>query len=132
MVQVERLNKRYEKEPLRLFEETQQLYRKNGIRFMTPGSFASAAIQIPLLGALFSAVRTGLGARVRFLWIADLSRVDGLLLILVTSLAGFAAAFEIRLEPSRYDPAEQEEAARLRAFKYLDARWTLEGRIRSS
>jgi len=90
--QLERLNKRYEKEPLRLFEETQQLYRKNGIRFMTPGSFASAAIQIPLLGALFSAVRTGLGARVRFLWIADLSRVDGLLLILVTSLAGFAAA----------------------------------------
>src|SRR5207247_9290738 len=87
---LERLNKRYEKEPLRLFEETQQLYRKNGIRFMTPGSFASATIQIPLLGALFSAVRTGLGARVRFLWIADLSRVDALLVILVAPLAGFA------------------------------------------
>ncbi len=90
--QLERLNKRYEKEPLRLLEETQALYRKNGIRSITPGSFASAAIQIPLLGALFSAVRSGLGARVGFLWIADLSRVDAVLLSLVVGLTGFAGA----------------------------------------
>ena len=42
-----------------------------------------------------------------------------------------AELFEIGFEPSPYDPAEQEETARLRAFKYLDAQWTLEGRMRS-
>lgn len=89
--QLERLRKRYQSDPRRLVAETQALYRQYGIRLMSGSSLASAAIQLPLLGALFSAVRTGLGVRTRFLWIADLSRVDGILVLLVTALAGFAA-----------------------------------------
>lgn len=89
--QLERLKQRYKADPQRLLSETQILYRKHGIRLMTGSSLASAAIQIPLLGALFAAVRGGLGARVRFLWVADLSRVDGLLVVLVTGLAAGAA-----------------------------------------
>jgi YidC/Oxa1 family membrane protein insertase len=89
--QLERLRKRYQSDPRRLVAETQALYKQHGIRLMSGSSLASAAIQLPLLGALFSAVRTGLGARTRFLWIADLSRVDGILVLLVTALAGFAA-----------------------------------------
>jgi membrane protein insertase Oxa1/YidC/SpoIIIJ len=85
------LRKRYQSDPRRLVAETQALYKQHGIRLMSGSSLASAAIQLPLLGALFSAVRTGLGARTRFLWIADLSRVDGILVLLVTALAGFAA-----------------------------------------
>lgn len=45
-----------------------------------------------MLGGLFSAVRTGLGARVRFLWIADLARPDALLITAVTLLTAGAMA----------------------------------------
>lgn len=88
---LERLKQRYKSDPQRFVAETQILYRKHGIRLMTGSSLASMAIQIPLLGALFSAVRSGLGVRVRFLWVTDLSRADGLLVLLVTGLAAGAA-----------------------------------------
>ena len=89
---VEALKKRYSADPQRLFAETQALYAAHGVRLLSFGSLGSIAIQLPLLGALFSAVRTGLGERIRFSWIADLSRADALLALLVTSLTGFAAA----------------------------------------
>src|SRR5207247_1247864 len=72
----------------RLFAETHALYRANGVRFMNRSGFASLAIQIPLLGALFGAVRKGLGDRVRFLWIADLSHADIALALVVAILSG--------------------------------------------
>ena len=90
--QLEALKKRHRDNPQRLVAETRALYARNGVRLFTWGSISSLAIQLPLLGALFSAVRSGLGERIRFLWIADLSRSDGLLVLLVTSLAGLAAA----------------------------------------
>jgi YidC/Oxa1 family membrane protein insertase len=89
---LERLKRRYDSDPKRLFEETQQLYRKHGVQLLSGRGLLAAAIQLPLLGALFSAVRTGLGTRVRFLWITDLSRVDALLVVLVTGLAGISAS----------------------------------------
>jgi YidC/Oxa1 family membrane protein insertase len=88
---LERLKKRYRTDPRRYVAETQALYREHDIRLVSGSSLASAIIQIPMLGALFSAVRTGLGARVRYLWISDLSRVDALLVIIVTGLAALAA-----------------------------------------
>lgn len=88
---LERLRRRYQSDPRRLAVETQALYREHGVRLMTGSSVASAAIQLPLLGALFSAVRTGLGVRTRFLWIADLSRGDALLVLVVAGLTGFAS-----------------------------------------
>jgi membrane protein insertase Oxa1/YidC/SpoIIIJ len=48
-------------------------------------------IQMPLLGGLFAAVRGGLGARVRFLWIADLTRFDAILVGIAVALAGVAS-----------------------------------------
>jgi len=90
--QLERLQKRYANDPKRLWTETQALHRANGIQMFTAGSLVSQFIQLPLIGALFSAVRNGLGARVRFLWIADLSRVDAILLVLVAGVAGVSAS----------------------------------------
>ena len=55
--QLERLKQRYKADPQRLISETQALYSKHGIRMMTGGSFASAAIQLPLLGALFAGLK---------------------------------------------------------------------------
>ena len=90
--ELERLKQRHARDPRRLMEETRALYLRNGIRVAAPAALLSMALQIPLLGALFSAVRTGLGTRVRFGWIADLSRGDAMLVILVSTLAGMAAA----------------------------------------
>lgn len=90
--QLERLQKRFKEDPQQLWTETQALHRAHGIKLVSGSSLASMAIQLPLIGALFTAVRTGLGARVRFLWIADLSRVDAFLVVLVASLAGVGAA----------------------------------------
>jgi lipoate-protein ligase A len=45
-------------------------------------------------------------------------------------LVGFREAVGLELEPCALGPEEAEEAERLRATKYLDARWTLEGRLR--
>jgi YidC/Oxa1 family membrane protein insertase len=102
--QLERLKQRYQADPRRLWTETQALYRKHDIRLMSGSALISAGIQLPLLGALFSAVRSGLGDRVRFLWIIDLSRVDALLVAVATSLAGFAAAFAAAVPASPAAP----------------------------
>jgi YidC/Oxa1 family membrane protein insertase len=90
--QLERLKKRYESDPVQLMTRTKALYRENDIQLLPGSSMVSAAIQLPLFGGLFAAVREGLGARVRFLWIADISRVDALLITMVVGLTGFATA----------------------------------------
>jgi len=46
-------------------------------------------------------------------------------------IRGFASAFGSGFEPGALDARESEESATLRASKYLDALWTLEGRIRA-
>ena len=89
--QLDRIQRRYGQDPRRLIGETQALYRKHDVQLLGPSGFASFAVQMPLLGALFAAVRNGLGARVRFAWIADLGRPDAVLTGLVVGLAGVAA-----------------------------------------
>ena len=84
---VEALQRRHGHDPARLLRETQALYRANGIRLLTPIRLVGTLIQIPLLGGLFAAVRAGLGARVRFLWIRNLAAPDVPLTALVTMLA---------------------------------------------
>jgi len=90
--QIERLNARYAKNPLELMTETQRLYRQHGIEPLGRAGLVSILIQGPLLGALYTAVRTGLGAGVRFLWIENLSRANGLLLLLVAGASALAAS----------------------------------------
>jgi YidC/Oxa1 family membrane protein insertase len=90
--QLEQLKRRYASDQRRLLEETMALQRANGVRLVGPATFAAMAIQLPLLGGLFAAVRSGLGARVRFLWIADLSRVDMILLLAASALSGVTAS----------------------------------------
>jgi YidC/Oxa1 family membrane protein insertase len=87
-----RIRKRHANDPGRVLVETQDLYREHGIRAFTPGSVASMAVQMPLLGGLYSAVRSGLGSRVRFLWVSDLARPDSLLIALAVALSAGAAS----------------------------------------
>jgi YidC/Oxa1 family membrane protein insertase len=87
---LEALSRRHANNPGRLLRETRALHAANGIRIMSPAGLVGLLVQLPMLGGLFAAVRSGLGGRVRFLWVTDLSRPDGLLVAVVTILAGVA------------------------------------------
>lgn len=86
--QLERLQKRYAKDPRRLAVETLALHRKHGVRMFDPLMWVSGAVQLPLFGGLYAAVRAGLGAGKRFLWIADLGRPDGWIALGAAALVG--------------------------------------------
>jgi len=87
--ELEALQRRYANDPLRVMRETRALQSKHGIRPLTPSGLVGMAIQLPVLGGLFAAVRTGLGAKVRFLWVSDLARPDGVLLLIATALTAW-------------------------------------------
>jgi YidC/Oxa1 family membrane protein insertase len=90
--EIEALQRRHANDPLRLLRETRTLQAKHGIKLMTPSSFVGMAVQFPVLGGLFAAVRSGLGAKVRFLWIADLARPDGALLLGIVALTAWGVS----------------------------------------
>ena len=85
--ELDALQLRFARNPGRLYREISALHAKHDIRVFTPFGAVGAAIQLPLLGALFSAVRNGLGAKVRFLWVPDLARPDGVLVLIVAAVA---------------------------------------------
>ncbi|HYV95825.1 MAG TPA: YidC/Oxa1 family membrane protein insertase [Gemmatimonadaceae bacterium] len=86
------IRKRWAKDPRRLMEETQRIYAANGIRMLDPRSLLAVAAQWPLFAGLFSAVRRGLGAKIRFLWIADLATPNALLVAVIAGVSALAAA----------------------------------------
>jgi YidC/Oxa1 family membrane protein insertase len=90
--ELEALQRRYASDPQRLFLETRALHAKHGINLVRPSSFVGLAVRFPVLGGLFAAVRNGLGAKVRFLWIADLARADGALLLGIAALTAMAVS----------------------------------------
>lgn len=89
--EIDRLQQRYRANPARLFQEIRTLHRERGVK-TSPVALAATMVQVPLVSALFTAVRRGLGHRIRFLWIADLSHVDVLLVVGISALAGMVAA----------------------------------------
>ena len=90
-VRLEGLKQRHAKDPVRLMQETQALHRDHGIRAIDPSSAGAMIVQAPLMAALFSAVRSGLGQRVRFAWIADLARPSLGLVVIVAGLSALGA-----------------------------------------
>src|SRR4051812_22367293 len=88
--ELEALQRRYANDPGRLLRETRAIHAKHGISLLTPSGLVGMAIQFPVLGGLFAAVRTGLGATVRFLWVGDLARPDGALLLIATALTAWS------------------------------------------
>jgi YidC/Oxa1 family membrane protein insertase len=88
--EIDALQERYTNDPARVMRETQAVYAKHGIRPLSAEGIAGFAIQAPLFSAFFAALRTGLGARARFLWVADLARPDGWLIAIVSLLTAGA------------------------------------------
>ena len=90
--QLEVLQRRHAADPAQLMRETHALYAANGVRIVSVGGFVGLLVQMPLLSALFGAVRSGLGAQVPFLWVSNLARPDALLVGVVTLLGGAVVA----------------------------------------
>jgi YidC/Oxa1 family membrane protein insertase len=90
--QIDALRKRFANDPRRLMQETQALYASNGVKMMSPSSLIGIAIQLPVLSGLFAAVRKGLGAKVRFLWVPDLARPESLMILGVTALTAWGTS----------------------------------------
>lgn len=87
--QLDALQRRYADDPGRLWTEVRALHKQHGIALFTPSGFVGLAVQLPLLSGLFAAVRTGLGAKVRYLWVADLARPDRTLALGVAALTAW-------------------------------------------
>ena len=87
--EIDAIQRRYATDPAGLMREMRALHARHGIKLMTPSGFIGLAIQMPVLSGLFSAVRSGLGAKVRFLWIGDLARPDGALLLGIAALSAW-------------------------------------------
>jgi YidC/Oxa1 family membrane protein insertase len=90
--ELDALQRRYATDALALLRATRELHAKHGIKLVTPSSFVGMAVQFPVLGGLFAAVRNGLGAKVRFLWIADLARPNGALLLGIAALTAWGVS----------------------------------------
>ena len=73
-------------------QETRAVYAEHGISLMDPSNIIGIAIQIPVLSGLFAAVRKGLGAKVRFLWVPDLARPESLMILGVTALTAWGTS----------------------------------------
>jgi YidC/Oxa1 family membrane protein insertase len=90
--QLDALRKRFASDPRRLMQETRAVYAEHGITLMDPSNIIGIAIQIPVLSGLFAAVRKGLGAKVRFLWVPDLARPESLMILGVTALTAWGTS----------------------------------------
>ncbi|MCC6397748.1 MAG: membrane protein insertase YidC [Bacteroidetes bacterium] len=97
--EIDRLKARYKSNPQRLTQETLKLYRRRGYSPLGGGVFLGVLIQLPILTALYSVIRNGIGLGTRFLWIADLARPDVLLTLAVGALTLVASATSPSLLP---------------------------------
>jgi YidC/Oxa1 family membrane protein insertase len=92
---LDELQQRHATDPVALYHATRAAHRAAGYRPFTVAGFLGVLVQWPLMAALFGAIRKGLGARVGFLWVADLARQDRWLVATVALLAAGGSAMLI-------------------------------------
>jgi YidC/Oxa1 family membrane protein insertase len=94
--ELESLRITYKDNARRLAEETQRVMRREGVSPFSLGGCLGALAQVPILVALYSAVRQAATVGGRFWWIRNLAKPDWLLAVVATAFtvaatpAGFA------------------------------------------
>lgn len=88
--ELERLQKRYANDPAALWRETAKFYQVRGVKQVDPAGLWGGLAQVPVFAALYQSLRNGLGASVRFLWIADTSLPNLLLNVSIAGLTAFS------------------------------------------
>ena len=71
--QLDALQQRHRDDPLELLRRSEALKQRHGIKPVDPAALWGSLAPLPVLAGLFSALRQGIGAGVRFVWIRDLS-----------------------------------------------------------
>jgi YidC/Oxa1 family membrane protein insertase len=89
--ELDRLNKRYAKDPEALWRAMSRLYRRRGVKPFDSAGLLGGLAQAPIFAALYSTLRRGVGAGIRFLWIGDTSLPNLLLTLSVAALTGLLA-----------------------------------------
>jgi len=103
--QLDALKARFAGKPGELAAQTAALYRENDISALPKGMLLTTLIQVPLGAALYQAVRTGLTAGSRFLWLTDLTRPDFALTAIVGLLAALGVGLTGATQPAGAAPA---------------------------
>jgi YidC/Oxa1 family membrane protein insertase len=84
--EVERLQRRYAKDPSAMWRETAAFYRRRGVKQVDMAGILGGLAQAPVFIALYSVLRRGLGSGIRFLWIADSAVPNAILTVIVAGL----------------------------------------------
>ena len=92
--ELERIQRRFRKQPERLMEESGKLFAAHGARPVDGSGLLGGLVQAPVALGLFSAVRKSLSGSGGFLWIVDLARPDALLAVLAAALTWLTATLQ--------------------------------------
>jgi len=99
------IREKHRKDQHRIAQETAALYQANGIQLVNSGSLVGLALQTPIFLGLFEAIRRGLAAGGRFLWVRDLGVPDGLLAFGCAVVTAWSSALAPNLPDSQRVPA---------------------------
>lgn len=87
---IHKLRARYRSDPHRLRIEIVRLYRRHGYSPMDMSGLLGGFVQLPIVAGLYAAIKRGLAAGGRFLWISNLAQPDAILALLIGVLIYFA------------------------------------------
>ncbi len=99
--ELERLRQRHRDDPAALLRATAALHRRRGVKQFDSTGLFGGLVQLPIFGALYSALRSGMGAGVRFLGIADLASSSALLGLIAAVLVAIGVALSPPADPTR-------------------------------
>jgi YidC/Oxa1 family membrane protein insertase len=103
--QLDALKACYASKPGELALQTATLYKENDITALPKGTLLTMLVQVPLGAAIYQAVRTGVTAGTRFLWLGDLTRPDFALTVIVGLLAALGVGLTGAMQPASATPA---------------------------
>jgi YidC/Oxa1 family membrane protein insertase len=84
--ELDRIRKRFKNKPERMAHETKRLFEREGVSPLPLKGCLGTVVQMPVLLAMFSAVRGCVAAGGRFLWIRNIAKPDFVLTLAVTAL----------------------------------------------
>ena len=87
---IRKLKAKYRCDPGRLRAELGDVYRRHGYNPVDVRSLSQSLVQLPIVVGLYAAIKRGVGAGGRFLWISNLAQPDALLALLIGVLTYFA------------------------------------------
>ena len=101
--ELDALKARYKGNPQKLNTEMQRLFRREGVSMVPLSGCLGSLAQVPVLIALYSAVRQAAVVGGRFLWIENIAAPNLLLTMIVAALG--AAAAGLGVQPSAQSKA---------------------------